>query len=52
MPVQDYLDAEHVSDFNKRIVLAAQQSTGIMPIPAGDYGDPARFEFFLPPDQA
>jgi 8-oxo-dGTP pyrophosphatase MutT (NUDIX family) len=52
MPVQDYLDAEHVSDFNKRIVLAARQSTGIMPIPAGDYGDPERFEFFLPPEQA
>ncbi len=51
LPVQDYLNAEHVSGFNKRIVQAARQHTGIMPIAPDDYGDPLRFEFFLPPDQ-
>ena len=51
MPVQEYFDAEHVSDFNKQIVMAARQHPGIVPTPLEGYGDPERFEFFLPPGQ-
>ncbi|MDP7634212.1 MAG: NUDIX domain-containing protein, partial [Candidatus Latescibacteria bacterium] len=51
MSVQEYLDAEHVSDFNKQIVMAARQHPGIVPTPLEGYGDPERFEFFLPPGQ-
>ncbi|MBT3342410.1 MAG: NUDIX domain-containing protein [Gemmatimonadetes bacterium] len=51
MPVEAYLADEHVSDFNKQIVMAAQRHPGIVPTPLEGYGDPARFEFFLPPDQ-
>ena len=48
MPVQEYYDAEGVSDFNKTIVRAARDSPGIRPTEIEGYGDPARFEFFMP----
>ena len=48
MPVEDYLAAEKVSLFNKRIVAAAMQSPGIAPTSIDGYGDPERYEFFMP----
>ena len=48
MPVGDYLAAENVSDFNKRIVRAAMESPGLPPTTIDGYGDPERYEFFMP----
>ena len=48
MPVEDYLGAENVSVFNKKIVAAAMDSSGITPTPLDGYGDPERYEFFMP----
>ncbi len=48
MPVEDYLGAENVSVFNKKIVAAAMDSSGITPTPVDGYGDPERYEFFMP----
>ena len=48
MPVDDYLGAENVSVFNKKIVAAAMDSSGISPTPVDGYGDPERYEFFMP----
>ena len=48
MPVREYYEAEGVSDFNKRIVRAARDSAGLRPTGIDGYGDPARFEFFMP----
>ena len=50
LPVDDYLGDAEVSVFNKRIVRAALDSPGIVPGTIEGYGDPARFEFFLPRD--
>ncbi len=50
MPVSRYLDAEDVSTFNKRIVRAALENPGIVPSLIDGYGDPARYEFFMPGD--
>jgi 8-oxo-dGTP pyrophosphatase MutT (NUDIX family) len=52
MPVQDYFASELVSVFNKRIVRAALDSPGVMPEWVDGYADPARYEFFMPRDQA
>jgi ADP-ribose pyrophosphatase YjhB (NUDIX family) len=49
MPVQDYLSSELVSTFNKRIVQAAMNGTGVTTEWIEGYGDPARYEFFMPP---
>ena len=49
MPVDEYLGADGVSDFNKQIVRAARDSSGLAPTHIEGYGDPARFEFFMPP---
>lgn len=49
MPVQEYLEAEQVSDFNKTIVQAARDSAGIVPADIKGHDDTARFEFFMPP---
>ena len=48
MPVEDYLGAENVSVFNKKIVSAALDSSGISPTSVDGYGDPERYEFFMP----
>ena len=48
MPVAEYLAAEAVSPFNKRIVKAAMGSPGIAPTSLDGYGDPERYEFFMP----
>ena len=50
MPVQDYLDAESVSVFNKHIVQAALNSPGVVPTEVEGYGEPDRYEFFMPHD--
>jgi 8-oxo-dGTP pyrophosphatase MutT (NUDIX family) len=48
MPVDDYLNSEFVSVFNKRVVRAAVESPGIMPEWIEGYADPSRYEFFMP----
>ena len=48
MPVTDYFASDLVSLFNKRIVRAALASPGITPEWIDGYGDPARYEFFMP----
>ena len=51
MPLADYFDSDLVSVFNKRIVRAALASPGITPEWIDGYGDPARYEFFMPRDE-
>jgi 8-oxo-dGTP pyrophosphatase MutT (NUDIX family) len=48
MPVADYFASDLVSPFNKRIVDAALNSPGVVPQWIDGYGDPARYEFFMP----
>jgi 8-oxo-dGTP pyrophosphatase MutT (NUDIX family) len=48
MPVADYLASDFVGVFNKRIVQAALESSGICPGWVEGYADPSRYEFFLP----
>jgi len=48
MPVQDYLDAEGVSVFNKEIVKAAIESPGVSPTAIEGYSDPEKHEIFMP----
>ena len=48
MPVQEYLSADTVSPFNKRIVEAAQGSPGLRNASIDGYGDPSKYEFFMP----
>src|SRR6266851_4694754 len=50
MPVADYFESDLVSVFNKRIVRAALASPGIKREWIDGYGDPARYEFFMPSD--
>ena len=50
MPVEDYLGAENVSVFNKSIVRAALHSPGVVPTEVEGYGEPTRYEFFMPGD--
>ena len=49
MPVDEYLADDNVSGFNKKIVAAAMDSSGITPTLVDGYGDPERYEFFMPP---
>jgi len=49
MPVEDYLASDLVSAFNKRIVRAALNSPGVRTEWIEGYGDPSKYEFFLPP---
>jgi len=51
MPVDDYFASDLVSVFNKRIVQAALGSQGVAPEWIDGYGDPARYEFFMPPGE-
>jgi 8-oxo-dGTP diphosphatase len=48
MPVDDYFASDLVSVFNKRIVRAALAGPGVQPEWIDGYGDPARYEFFMP----
>jgi len=48
MPVDEYLDHELVSPFNKRIVRAALAGPGVSPEWIEGHTDPARYEFFMP----
>ena len=50
MPVEEYFASDLVSVFNKRIVQAAIASEGVTPEWIEGYGDPARYEFFMPRD--
>src|SRR5438477_643434 len=51
MPVEEYFESDLVSTFNKRIVRAALKSPGVVPEWIDGYGDPARYEFFMPPSE-
>jgi 8-oxo-dGTP pyrophosphatase MutT (NUDIX family) len=48
MPVQDYLNSELVSVFNKRIVKAAMSGQGVRTEWIDGYADPSKYEFFMP----
>jgi 8-oxo-dGTP pyrophosphatase MutT (NUDIX family) len=48
MPVDDYFASDLVSAFNKRIVHAALAGPGVKPEWIDGYGDPTRYEFFMP----
>lgn len=48
MPVDDFLTDQDISSFNKSIVNAALNYPGMVPSSVDGYGDPDRFEFFLP----
>ncbi len=50
MPVHDYLNSEHVSTFNKKIVKAALNSLGVVPTTIEGYSDPEKHEIFMPDD--
>ena len=50
MPLQEYLDAEGVSLFNKEIVRAALTDTGVAPTVMDGHRDPHLHEFFMPAD--
>lgn len=51
MPVDDFLEDPQIGNFNKSIVKAALDHPGISPGDIEGYGDPKRFEFFLPNGQ-
>ena len=48
MPVDRFFEDPEISPFNKTIVRAALDGAGIVPSGIEGYGDPSRFEFFLP----
>jgi hypothetical protein len=48
MPAHNYFQSPHVSVFNKQIVKAAMDSTGLEPTWIEGYADPKRYEFFMP----
>lgn len=48
MPVEDYLGSDLVSVFNKRIVEAALVHQGAGTVQIDGYGDPSRYEIFIP----
>ena len=50
MPVDDFLNDDGISDFNKRIVGAALNSPGLEPNFIEGYGDERQYEFFMPPE--
>ena len=50
MPVEEYFGNEHVSVFNKQIVRATLDNAGVSPCFIEGYGDPSRYEFFMPPN--
>ncbi len=48
MPVDTYMGSENVSQFNKLIVKAAVENQGLKETWVDGYGDPDRYEFFMP----
>ena len=48
MPVDTYMGSENVSQFNKLIVKAAVENEGLKETWVDGYGDPERYEFFMP----
>ena len=48
MPVDTYMGSENVSQFNKLIVKAAVENEGLKETWVDGYGDPDRYEFFMP----
>lgn len=48
MPVETYMGSENVSQFNKLIVKAAVENEGLKETWVDGYGDPDRYEFFMP----
>ena len=48
MPLQEYLDADGVSLFNKEIVRAALTDTGVVPMEIVGHRNPELHEFFMP----
>ena len=48
MPLDQYLEADNASDFNKTVVRAALNSPGLVPSRVDGYRDPATYEVFLP----
>jgi 8-oxo-dGTP pyrophosphatase MutT (NUDIX family) len=50
MPVEEYLNTESVSTFNKRIVDTALKSPGVTPVEIEGYAEGNRYEFFMPLD--
>ena len=48
MPVDEYLQSEFVSQFNKLIVKASMENNGLQQTWVDGYGDPERYEFFVP----
>ncbi len=52
MPVEDYLNSEFVSVFNKQIVRATLESPGVAPTEIEGYADPSKYEFFMPREGA
>ena len=50
MPVGDYLGSDKVSIFNKEIVKAAIQNSGMVRVSIQGFVDPEMREFFMPPE--
>ena len=48
MPIEDYLNAENVSEFNKEIVRSSTTSPGLAHAQIDGYAEPERYEFFMP----
>jgi 8-oxo-dGTP pyrophosphatase MutT (NUDIX family) len=48
MPVHEYLKSQYVSQFNRLIVKAAIEHPGLGQTWVEGYGDPDRYEFFMP----
>lgn len=49
IPVDEYLGLDHISPFNKRVVWTALNSPGLAPEELEGYGEPERYEIFMPP---
>ena len=48
MPLDDYMEADSVSDFNKSIVRAAVETPGLVPSRIDGYRDPRQYETYMP----
>ena len=48
MPLDDYMAADSVSDFNKSIVRAAVETPGLVPSRIDGYRDPRQYETYMP----
>lgn len=52
MPVSDYLSSPYVHTFNRRIVRAALNSSGVVPISIDGYSNLKTHEIFMPPTES